>query len=313
MSRDHLLGVTLLTALTPILWGTTYIVSTELLPDGRPLLVAAVRALPVGAVFVLSTRRLPEGVWWWRSAVLGTLNVGAFFALLFIGAFRLPGGVAATAGAVQPLVAGGLAVAVLGEAFTRRFAVAGALGIVGVAMLVLGPTAALDPIGLAAAFAGTLSMATGVVLTKRWGRPVGLIAFTGWQLSVGGLLLAPIALLAEGLPSQLSGANVAGFAWLAVAGTGFAYVNWFRGIGRLPVAAVSILALLTAPVAALLGWLVLGQSLAGVQLVGGALVLTAVALPHLSVTGAPDPSRPGPPRPGELDPRLLCRPGRAVR
>ena len=44
-----------------------------------------------------------------RATVLGVLNIGAFFALLFIGAFRLPGGVAATAGAIQPLVAAGLA------------------------------------------------------------------------------------------------------------------------------------------------------------------------------------------------------------
>jgi drug/metabolite transporter (DMT)-like permease len=78
----------------PAVWGTTYIVTTELLPPGRPLLTAALRALPAGLLLLAVTRRLPHGDWWWRAAVLGTLNIGAFFALLFISAYRLPGGVA---------------------------------------------------------------------------------------------------------------------------------------------------------------------------------------------------------------------------
>ena len=97
------------TALTPMVWGTTYVVATEFLPEGRPLLAATVRALPVGLVFLAVTRRLPSGAWWWRSIVLGVLNIGAFFALLFVAAFRLPGGVAAMAGATQPLIAAALA------------------------------------------------------------------------------------------------------------------------------------------------------------------------------------------------------------
>lgn len=281
MSRD--LGVTVRTAFTPVVWGTTYIVATELLPAGRPMLAACARALPVGIVFVLWSRRLPTGAWWWRSAVLGTLNIGAFFALLFVAAFRLPGGVAATAGAIQPLVATGIAAVVLGEAFTRRTAIAGTFGVAGVAMLVLGPNAALDAVGVAAAIAGTLCMATGVVLTKYWGRPVDLITFTGWQLSVGGLVLLPVLILTEGLPSTLTAGNVAGFAWLATIGTGLAYANWFAGIQQLPISIVSFLALLSPLVATIAGWAILNQTLTTTQLAGAALVLTAVIAPHLPV------------------------------
>ena len=38
--------------------------------------------------------------------VLGGLNIGVFQALLFVAAYRLPGGVAATTGAIQPLLVG---------------------------------------------------------------------------------------------------------------------------------------------------------------------------------------------------------------
>ena len=283
MSRD--LSTVARTAMTPALWGSTYLVATELLPDGRPLLAATARALPIGLVFLARTARLPQGVWWWRIAVLGTLNIGAFFALLFVAAFRLPGGVAATAGAVQPLVAAAVAAVVIGEAFTRRTVIGGLLGLVGVGLLVLRPEAALDPIGLLAAAAGTVSMATGVVLTKRWGRPVDLVTFTGWQLTAGGLLLAPLALLVEGPPPSMSATNLVGFAWLGLIGTGFAYANWFRGIGDLPVAVVSFLALLSPLVATVLGWVVLGQTLTLVQIIGSMLVVLAVLTPHLPAAG----------------------------
>lgn len=285
MSRD--LGGTARTALTPVVWGTTYIVATELLPAGRPMLAACVRALPVGIVFVLSSRRLPAGIWWWRSVLLGQLNIGAFFALLFVAAFRLPGGVAATSGAIQPLVAAGLAAAVLGEAFTRRTVVAGLAGLVGVAMLVLGPEAALDPVGIAAAISGTLCMATGVVLTKHWGRPVDIITFTGWQLSAGGLTLLPLVFIFEGVPANLTANNVAGFSWLAIVGTGAAYTNWFAGIQRLPISIVSFLGLLSPLVAVIAGWALLGENLTTTQLGGASLVIAAVAAPNLERHSSP--------------------------
>lgn len=276
MHRDLLIA-----AFAPAVWGSTYLVTTELLPPDRPLLAATLRALPVGVLLTLLGRELPTGQWWWRSAVLGLLNIGAFFALLFVAAYRLPGGVAATAGAIQPLIVASLGVAFLSERLRPRVAVAGVLGIVGVGLLVLGPEASLDPIGIAAAMAGTVSMATGVVLTKRWVRPTALLTATGWQLTAGGLALLPVALLLEGLPPALTPGNIAGYAWLSLVGTGLAYTLWFRGIDRLPVSALTFLGLLSPLVATLLGWIVLDQGLSTVQSAGVLAVLVAIALPQL--------------------------------
>ena len=64
------------TAIAPIAWGTTYIVTTELLPADRPLLAGLARALPAGLALALLTRSLPSGSWWWKAGVLGTLNIG---------------------------------------------------------------------------------------------------------------------------------------------------------------------------------------------------------------------------------------------
>ncbi|MCB0954886.1 MAG: EamA family transporter [Ilumatobacter sp.] len=284
-----------LTGLAPAAWGLTYIVTTELLPPGRPLLAATLRALPAGLLLAAVARRRPRGTWWWKAAVLGALNIGAFFVLLFVAAYRLPGGVAATLGSIQPLVAAGLAVPLLGEPLRRATVVAGLLGVVGVGLLVLRPGAALDIVGVLAGLAGAATMATGVVLTKHWGRPVPLAAFTSWQLIAGGLLLAPIALAVEGVPPEVTVRNLAGFGWLATGGAAISYLLWFRGVARLPIAQVSLLGLLSPVVATTAGIVVLDQTLAPVQLAGAALVLTALWVGQRPPQAtAPDPA-PAPP------------------
>jgi probable blue pigment (indigoidine) exporter len=298
--------VVLLTAAAPVVWGSTYLVTTELLPDDRPLLAAALRALPAGLLLLLVTRELPTGTWWWRSAVLGTLNIGAFFALLFVSAYRLPGGVAALLGAAGPLLVAGLSVLLLGERFAARRLLAGMLAAVGVGLTVLTGEAGLDPVGVLAGIAGTASMSLGIVLTKRWERPTSVLTMTGWQLSAGGLVLLPLAVTVEGLPAALSATNLAGYAYLSVVGSALAYAVWFRGIDRLPAFSVSLLGPLSPLTAGLLGWAVLGQRLTGLQLVGTAIALCGVVAgqsvrsattttPQTDVgqrTVAPLPSRP---------------------
>ncbi|CAM5642291.1 EamA family transporter OS=Streptomyces rimosus subsp. rimosus (strain ATCC / DSM 40260 / JCM 4667 / NRRL 2234) OX=1265868 GN=SRIM_036635 PE=4 SV=1 [Streptomyces rimosus subsp. rimosus] len=207
MKRDRVVLDSLLTVLAPSVWGSTYLVTTELLPPDRPLLASTVRALPAGLILLALGRTLPRGVWWWRALVLGVLNIGAFFFLLFVAAYHLPGGVAALVMAVQPMVVLALSALVLKTRVAPAHLVACVLGVSGVGLLVLQPHAGLDAIGVGAGLLGAVSMAGGIVLTKRWGRPAdtGLLTFTGWQLTVGGLVLAPVTLLGEGLPTTVTG------------------------------------------------------------------------------------------------------------
>jgi len=267
-----------ITAITPMVWGTTYFTTTLLLPANRPLLAGTLRALPAGLLLAAIARRRPRGSWWWKSGVLGLLNIGAFFPLLFLAAYRLPGGVAAAVGAIQPLVAAGLAAVLLGERFRAVNLLTGLMGVAGVALLVLRNDVPLDAVGVLAALGGALSMATGVVMTKKWGRPVSLLAFTSWQLVAGGLVILPVMLAFEGLPSELNGRNIAGYAWLSLVGCALAYSLWFRGIGKLPVAATSVLALIAPVVAAIIGFVALDQTLTALQLVGVAVILAAVGI-----------------------------------
>ena len=271
----------LLTAVAPMVWGTTYLVTSEFLPPDRPLLAAVVRALPAGLLLIALTRRLPSGDWWWRALVLGTLNIGAFLFLLFVAAYRLPGGVAATVGAIQPVLVGALSAGLLGERLRTRTVVAGAAGVAGVSLLVLRADARLDTVGVLAAVGGAIVMALGVVLAKRWRSPAPVLATTGWQLTAGGLVLVPALFLVEGLPSAVTGVNVAGYAYLSLIGAALTYSLWFRGIGAMSPVRVTFLSLLSPLVATLLGWLVLGQGLTAPQVLGALLVLAAVIAPQL--------------------------------
>jgi len=295
------------TVIAPALWGTSYLTITEFLPHGRPLLTAALRVVPAGLALVAlgatTSRWRPHGAEWWRTAILASFNFGIFFPLLVVAVSRLPGGVAAAVGGLQPLF-----VVLLSWPVARRRPLpaellVGVVAAAGVGLVVVHPGAGFDATGVLAAVAANASFAIGVVLTKHFPAPPHRIASTGWQLLLGGAVLVPLMAVVEGLPPTLTPRNLAGFAYLSLVGTAFAFVVWFRGITRLPTVAPPLLGLAAPATGAVLGWVVLGQSLTTGQLIGfvitvgsisyGATLRTTAAAP----AAAPAADRLGPTAP----------------
>lgn len=266
----------LLTALAPAIWGTTYIVTSQFLPPDRPFIAALLRVLPAGIALLIWCRRFPLRNEWWKLIVTGILNIGAFQALLFIAAYRLPGGLAAVIGAIQPLLVMMLAWCVDRQRSPWVAVLSAVTGIIGMALLLLSPHTVLDPLGIMAAFLGAVSMALGTWLSRRWAISLPVVALTGWQLLTGGVVLAPVAWLVDPPLQGVTLTQAAGYLWLCVAGAMIAYGLWFRGISRLPSVAVSALSLLSPVTAVLLGWIFLGQKIEGVALVGLIVVLLSV-------------------------------------
>lgn len=266
----------LLTALAPIVWGSTYIVTTEMLPANVPMTLAALRALPAGILLLIIMRQLPQGIWWLRVIILGILNFSLFWWLLFISAYRLPGGVAATVGAVQPLIVLFLSRWLLQTRLSWLSISAALGGILGVAILILTPNAALDPIGIIAGLGGAFSMATGTVLSRRWQPPVTPLTFTAWQLTAGGAVLLPFALLFEPTLPSLTGINLLGLAYLTLIGGALTYIFWFRGLALLGPSSVASLGFLSPLSAVILGWALLGQQLTSLQILGMIVILLSI-------------------------------------
>lgn len=268
----------LTTALAPLIWGSTYIVTSQLLPEDRPFIAAAIRCLPAGIVLVLWGRQLPRANQWVKLLALAGLNITLFQALLFIAAYRLPGGLAAVLGACQPLIM--LALIWLVEQHRpQHYKVAAAgLAIFGMALLFLGPTSQWDSVGVIAALGGAVSMASGVYLAKRWQQSMPAITFTGWQLLLGGIMLAPAAIFIDPPLVDISWKQSVSYLYLCLFGALIAYTLWFRGIAQLPPVAVSALGLLSPLSAVILGWALLDQTLTAIPLFGLFTVLLSIVL-----------------------------------
>ena len=264
------------TALAPLIWGSTYLVTTEFLPPNRPFTAALIRVLPAGFLLLAWTRRLPRRGEWAMVVLLGFLNIGFFQAMLFVAAYRLQGGLAAVLSSTQTLMVL-VFTWLIDKTMPPKAAWAwSATGVLGIAVLVLSPSARYDGTGILAALSGAAAMALGVYLSKHKKTSLPVLAFTGWQLFIGGVFLLPAALLAEPPLESLSPANIGGYLYLCLFGAVFAYVLFFNGIVKLSPAAVSSLGLLSPVSAFVLGWLFLGQGMDAKSLAGFALVLVSI-------------------------------------
>lgn len=274
-----------LTAVAPVAWGANYFVTHEFLPADSPLYGAALRALPAGAVLLALSRKRPRGDWWWRSAVLGLLNVSLFFVLVYAASQLLPTSVASTVMAVSPLAMMLIAWALIAERPGVTHLAGAVVGLTGVALMLLTGAGAASTGGVLASVAAMLVSAFGHILAKRWSADVDVLASTAWQLTAGGLLLLPVAAVVEGAPPALSPSALLAFAYVSLVATALAFTVWFAGLRHLPAATVGLLGLLNPVTGVLLGVAVAGESLTLQQLGGLGLVLCGVVLGR--------PARPG--------------------
>lgn len=113
-----------------------------------------------------------------------------------------------------------------------------------------------------------------------------MLSLTGWQLVIGGLMLAPVAWQVDAPLPELTLTQWAAYSYLSLAGALLAYSLWFRGVARLPTVAVASLGLLSPLAAVVLGWALLGQSITGTALLGLVVVLASVFAVQWTTTRA---------------------------
>lgn len=281
----------LICAIAPVSWGATYFVTRHFLPDGAPLWSAALRALPAGVILLAVARRLPSGSWWWRSLVLGLLNFGAFFVLVYLAAQLLPTSVAASVMALAPVALSMLAIPLLRQRPTAYMLIGAVLGVVGVGLLVGLGASRIDPLGVAISLMALLLSSLGAILATKWRDDLPLVATTSWQLVAGGLMLLVAAIVVEGAPPAMTSTNVLAYGAISLVATAIAFLCWFAGLRHLPAGTVGIIGLLNPVTGVLLGVLLAAESLASAQWWGLALVAAALVLGRsrhraIPVTGA---------------------------
>ena len=186
------LPLLIITAFVPMVWGSTYLITSEFLPPNRPFTAALIRVLPAGLLLLLITREFPRKNELGRIILLGTLNIGLFQAMLFVSAYRLPGGLAAILSSTQTIFVLVLTRTVAKKATPASAWLAALMGIIGIILLVASPSTTFDVIGILAALTGAVAMACGIFFTSMGTSSLSTLAMTGWQLLVGGILLLPI-------------------------------------------------------------------------------------------------------------------------
>jgi DME family drug/metabolite transporter len=281
-------GVVLI-ALAAVSWGTTGSVTTVLVAHDRvePWIIGAVRMWVAAGLLLLAARWMRTPVPRDRVRLGSALVLGicmAAFQVTYFTAVTMAG-IAITALVAicsAPLMIAGLAVIVLGERLTARLLAALTLGVVGTALLVVGPRAVAPAVprfaaGATLALGAALSYAIYVIVAKAAlarTPPVPLAALTFTAAAV--CLTAPMAWTEEPL------AQIArGWPWLLYMGvvtTAAAYALYSMGLRRVPASVAGIVSLAEPLTATLLGAVLFGERLGVAGLAGAVLLVAAVLI-----------------------------------
>ncbi|HZO00955.1 MAG TPA: DMT family transporter [Burkholderiales bacterium] len=222
---------------------------------------------------------LPRGQWG-RLWLLALLNITSWNMLVAFAVGMIPSGRAAIVAYTMPVWAVPLSVWLLGERITGRKLVGLALGLGGLALLLLESFAGLGaaPLGSLLVFGAAVSWALGTVLQKRFpvNLPVG--PYTAWIMVLGGVPIFAGALAFEDWRALREVGVIAwlGTAYNVVIAFAFAHWAWIKIATSVPVSVFSISMLLIPVVGVVSGMLFLGERPTWAEYVALALVIVAL-------------------------------------
>ncbi|MGH7323210.1 MAG: DMT family transporter [Candidatus Rokuibacteriota bacterium] len=278
----------LLIALAAISWGTTGSVTTVLVDraGAEPLLIGATRTM-LAATLLLGGARLADGTLAIARAEVGRcVLMGACMAAFqatYFTAVTLSGIVVTALVAIgsAPIMIAALAAVMLGERLTARLVAALVLGVLGTALLVVGPTGSADAgvrsaPGVLLALAAGLAYALYVIVAKLSLARSAPLPLTAMTFTAAALFLLPALAWCRAPLAQVE----RGWPWLLYLGavtTAGAYGVYSIGLRRVPASVAGIVTLLEPLTATLLGVLVFGENLGAGGAVGAVMLLTAIA------------------------------------
>jgi drug/metabolite transporter (DMT)-like permease len=272
-----------------LVWGSTYLAVRVMVRTIPPLLGSGARFLLAGAVlypFLLARRgragvRVSAGQAG-ASAVVGCLFLAGGTGLVTVAEREVPSGLAAVLVAAMPLVVV-LLRRLAGEPVARATTVGVLAGFAGVAVLLLpgNPAPEAGWSGLVLILVADVSMAVASFASSRLPVPGDTLVATALELLAAGVVLCLAGLLAGEAGDlrldRVSGASLASFAYLVVAGSLVAYTAYVWLLANAPVSQATTHTHVNPVVAVLLGWLILQERVTPATLVGAALVVGSVA------------------------------------
>ncbi len=217
---------------------------------------------------------------WAHLAAVGLLIQYVYFGLAIIAIGQMSVALVTLILSLQPVVVAILAPVLANERVGRRGWIGLLLGLAGAAMVILarGPVTRVSTGGIVAALLALLGMVAGTLLEKRAPRPQHPLAASTVQYAVGLAATLPTALLVEQMQVDWSVPFAVSLAYLVLGNSLLAMMLLLAMIRRGAVAGVSALFFLVPPVAALIAWASLGETLKPAAWGGMALAASGVAL-----------------------------------
>ncbi len=267
-----------------LLWSSGFTFVALGLPHAEPITFLALRYVIVVTVLALAFAvvrpPLPQGRAWLHLAVVGLLLQAVYFGLFYLAIDRVAPATVALIVCLQPVLVALLAPALVGEHVPlARWAGLG-LGLVGAAIVILSRSgdSPTDGVGIALAFGGLLAITFATLYESRFGTELHPVSANLVQYSVALVATAIPAALFEGLHVEWTGDLYISLVYLVFFNSLLAITLLLTMMRRGTASQVSALFFLVPPLAALIAWLVLGESLPALAWAGMVLAAVGVAI-----------------------------------
>ncbi|MCC6964125.1 MAG: EamA family transporter [candidate division Zixibacteria bacterium] len=281
-----------------LLFGSTWVAVKFGLQSTEPFTAAVLRFViafaVLGAVFRTWRYRLPSLPKLRRSLLIsGFLMYGLNFFFIYLGQQWISASLAAILFATMPFFTALFAHYLLpDEKLTWRVIVGMVVGFGGTIALFSQDLALGGPVyGMASMLLASAFCSWASVLIKRDLGAVDPIQLSILMILPGLALLVPSMLLLEWpLKLEIERAGWLSLLYLALMGTGVAFILWYYLLKRISVVALSLMTFLEPLVAITLGYLLLNERLTSHFLIGGILILAGVLLATLQPRQSEEPS-----------------------
>ena len=275
----------LLYIITLILFGSTWVVVKIGLQSMPPFTFAVVRFvlafLILGIVFRIWRFRPPAIPHIRRKIfVAGFLMYGLNFLFIYIGQQYIQASLAAVIFATMPFFTALFAHFLLPKERLKRNVVIGmVVGFFGTLALFSNNLSIDGPVlGMLSLLLSSIFCSWATVLIKRDLDEIAPAQLSILQIPAGLVVLIPPMLFELPLRFEFSATSLAALFYLAIFGTGVAFIGWYYLLKRVSAVALSLMTFLEPLVAMALGYLLLHEQLEAHFLLGGALILIGVLI-----------------------------------
>jgi drug/metabolite transporter (DMT)-like permease len=273
----------LLLVITMTIWGSTFVVTKELVTQLPPLALAFLRVLIAAIVlmpFALRRRDRTQRLPWRALMLLGLVGVAGYYILFNLALVYTSAVQGALVQSCIPAATALVAMVWLREPATMRRWLGIVLSVAGVLIVFSGDSSEAAPlavVGNVLMFATVLAWAWYTSLAKQVAQ-VDPVVVTASLMGTGALLLLPFAaaeLAMKGVP-RLDGASWLALLYLGAGASGMAYLMYNDALRHMDASQAGVYTNLIPIVGVITGVVVLGEPLSLRAVVGGAIVMAGV-------------------------------------